>query len=138
MVSVHGNRRAGQKLSRELDDHATSVKVQMSADLVGHFKFTGSKIMLTLSWSTKSRKIQVQGQGGILDHAPQQLSQLTEVHCDLCETGQVKPPLRGSESLQTKGSTFTTNEPKPMYVPGDGEFAASDHSWRRDTVREMA
>ena len=75
----------------------SSVKVTMSADLVDHFEFTGCKTLLALSWSSKSRKIQVQGPGGMLDHARQQLSRLMEVDYDYCEMGQVKRPARGSE-----------------------------------------
>ena len=115
----------------------SSVKVGMSVDLMDPFEFKGSETLLTLSWS-KSRKTKVQRQGGMLDHARQQLSQLLEVYHGCCETGQVKLPPRGSERaasllrrppwseyLRTKGSTGTANEPKPMYVSDNGEFGAA-------------
>ena len=79
------------------ESNESSVRVKMSAHLVDHFEFIGSKTLLTLSSSTKSRKIQVQGTVGLLDHAQQQLSQLMEVYHDYCETARVELLPRGSE-----------------------------------------
>ena len=47
-----------------------------------------------------------------------------------------------SKYLQTKGSTVTANEHKPMHVSDDREFEAAvgqiTHSWRRNTAGQMA
>ena len=114
----------------------SGVKVQVTADVVDQVEFKGAKTRLTLSWCTNSRKIQVQGLMGMLDHARRQVAQLMKVYYDYGETGQIKLPSRGSERaasmlrrppwsefLPGKEARAAEYEPKPLCVHGDVEFA---------------
>ena len=74
-----------ESLDSEHASSATSVKVKVPAMLIDAISFEESAATLTLIWSKKTRKVQVQGLLALLDRAREQLLKLLQAYRTYCD-----------------------------------------------------
>ena len=86
-----------ESLDSEHSSSASSVKVKVPAMLIDDISFEESAAKLTLIWSKKTRKVQVQGPLAMLDRAWEQLIKLLQTYRTCCESRKVLPPPEGGE-----------------------------------------
>ena len=86
-----------ESLDSEHASSATSVKVKVTAMLIDAISFEESAATLTLTWSKKTRKVQVQTPLPMLDRDKEQLIKLLQAYRTYCESRKVLPPPKGGE-----------------------------------------
>ena len=105
--------------------------------LIGDISFEESAAKLTLIWSKKTRKVQVQGPLAMLDRAWEQLIKLLQTYRTCCESRKVLPPPEGGEGaasmlrcparsdyLVSLENGSKSNRRRATFVPQDPAFGA--------------